>query len=303
MQRRARLGLTAAILALGLQGAANPMQPAGFVGAYPLRMDDPRFGGFSGIEVGGDGRHVHVLSDRGTWTEGEIARDAQGRITGVSLRPVAALKGTGEAPLKRSRADSEGIALAPDGSFYISFEGVARLLHYARLDGPAVNLPSPAAFARMPKNASLEALAVDGRGRLYTLPEDTRPAGADFPVWRWDGRDWSQPFTLPRRGEFLPVGADFGPDGRLYVLERAFYGLGGFASRVRAFTLRPEGLAAEEVVLQTDPGVHDNLEGLSVWRDPGGAIRLTMVSDDNHKFYLRNEIVEYRIPSGLHVGG
>lgn len=298
MQRRVSLGLTAAALALGLQGAANPMQPAGFVGAYALRMDDPRFGGFSGVEISADGSRIYVLSDRGGWTAGTLRRDGAGQITDVTLRPVTLLKGTGEAPLKKSRADSEGMALAPDGSFYISFEGVARVLHYQRLDGVAVNLPTPPAFARMPRNASLEALAVDGRGRLYTLPEDTRAAGADFPLWRWDGQDWSQPFTLPRRGEFLPVGADFGPDGRLYLLERAFYGLGGFASRVRAFALQGDGIAGEEVVLQTDPGVHDNLEGLSVWREAGGALRLTMVSDDNQKFYLRNEIVEYRIPAG-----
>ncbi len=303
MQRRARLGLTAALLALGLQGSANPSQPAGFVGAYAWRMDDPRFGGFSGVEIAEGGRHVIVLSDRGAWTEGWLTRDAAGRITGASLRPMVVMKATGEAPLKKSRADSEGLALAPDGSLYVSFEGVARILHYASLDSPATNLPSPEAFARMPRNASLEALAVDPRGRLYTMPEDTREKGGDFPVWRWDGKAWTQPFALPRRDEFLPVGADFGPDGRLYVLERAFYGLGGFASRVRALTLGGAGIQAEETVLQTAPGVHDNLEGLAVWRDDTGAIRLTMVSDDNQKFYLRNEIVEYRIPAAQGAGG
>ncbi len=297
MQRRARLALTIALLALGLQGAAESSRPAGFVGAYAWRAEDPRFGGFSAVEITDQGRHVTALSDRGAWTDGAVERDAEGRITGVSLRPMMLLKATGEAPLKQSRADSEGLALAPDGSAYVSFEGVARVLHYARLDGPAVNLPTPEAFRKMPRNAALEALAVDGRGLLYTLPEDTRETGADFPVWRWDGAAWSQPFLLPRRDEFLPVGADFGPDGRLYVLERAFYGLGGFASRVRAFTLSATGIAAEETVLRTDPGVHDNLEGLSVWADDDGTIRLTMVSDDNQKFYLRNEIVEYRLPA------
>ena len=36
--------------------------------------------------------------------------------------------------------------------------------------------------------------------------------------------------------------ADFGPDGQLYLLERDFGWLAGFATRVRRFTLGPDGL-------------------------------------------------------------
>ncbi|MGA0541032.1 esterase-like activity of phytase family protein [Neotabrizicola sp. VNH66] len=298
MQRRARLGLTAALLAVGLQGGASPFVPAGFVSSYAWKSDDPRFGGFSGVELSEDGRQIVVLSDRGTWTRGTVSRDGLGRITGVELEPMQELRATGDAPLKKSRSDSEGIAMAPDGTLYVSFEGVARVLRYDRFGGPAVNLPDAKAFALMPKNASLEALAVDASGALWTLPEDTRDKTQDFPFYRFDGERWTQPFSLPRRGPYLPVGADFGPDGRLYILERAFYGLGGFASRVRALRLTTDGIAAEEVVVETPAGAHDNLEGLSVWQDETGAIRLTMVSDDNHQFFLRNEIVEYRLPPG-----
>jgi len=91
------------------------------------------------------------------------------------------------------------------------------------------------------------------------------------------------------------VAADFGPDGRLYVLERQFRGLMGFASRVRRFRLGMDRLLAEETLLETAVGLHDNLEGLSVWRDAGGALRLTMIADDNFSFFQRTEIVEYRV--------
>jgi hypothetical protein len=43
-------------------------------------------------------------------------------------------------------------------------------------------------------------------------------------------------------------------------------------------------------------GQHDNLEGLSVWRDTKGTIRLTMIADDNFYFFQTTEIVEYGIP-------
>ncbi len=37
----------------------------------------------------------------------------------------------------------------------------------------------------------------------------------------------------------------------------------------------------DETLFDSTTGTYDNLEGLSVWRDAGGAIRLTMISDDN----------------------
>ena len=44
---------------------------------------------------------------------------------------------------------------------------------------------------------------------------------------------------------------------------------------------------------------HDNLEGLAVWRDDSGAIRLTMISDDNFNLLQRTELVEYAVPETL----
>ncbi len=137
----------------------------------------------------------------------------------------------------------------------------------------------------MQRNSSLEALAIDGNGWLYTLPERSGAEDAPFPVWRFRNGKWDQPFDLPRRGAFLPVGADFGPDGKIYMLERRFSGILGFASRVRRLTLGPDGVIDEQTVLESPTGRHDNLEGLAVWRDQAGAIRLTMISDDNFRFF------------------
>jgi len=147
----------------------------------------------------------------------------------------------------------------------------------------------------MPANAGLEALAIDSAGMLYTLPERSGAPTRPFPLYRFDGVRWSIPWRLPRRGRYLAVGADFGPDGRFYLLERDFNGLLGFSSRVRRFTLGPEGALTEETLLTTRNLRHGNLEGLSVWRDGAGEIRLTMVADDNFSFFQQTEIVEYRI--------
>lgn len=296
-------------LTLGLEGSAGSPAPSGFVGAFRWTSPDRQFGGWSGIEVSKDGTAFTALSDKGAYVQGRFQRDAAGAITGLAATQVTRLKSNTDAPLTGLRSDSEDLALAPDGSFYVSFEGVARVLHYQSIGGVAKNLRTPKAFAAFPRNASLESLAVDAKGVLYTIPEELtnskrlrlltgqpgNAGGGDFPVWRFARGNWTQPFTLQRRGTFLPVSADFGPDGRLYVLERDFHGISGFASRVRSFTVGASGLEAEKVILQSPTGLHDNLEGLSVWRDAGGAIRLTMVSDNNFLPIQRTEIVEYSL--------
>ena len=297
MPKRPVLALTAGLfLVLGLQGSASQPNPAGFLSAIPWRMADAEFGGFSGLELSGDGTSFAAITDKGWWTQGTLTRDAEGRITAIDAKPMRFLRGRAEGPLARGRQDAEGLAQAPDGSFYISFEQIPRVLRYATLDGPAQNLPTPREFARLQRNSALEALAIAPDGTLYTLPERSGELTRPFPVWRFRGGTWDQPFALRRDGGFLVVGADIGPDGRFYVLEREFHGITGFASRVRSFALSETGLSDERTELQSSVGQHDNLESISVWRAPDGSIRLTMISDDNFYFFQRTEIVEYRIP-------
>ena len=93
----------------------------------------------------------------------------------------------------------------------------------------------------------------------------------------------------------MPVGADFGPDGRLYVLERKFARI-GFRSRLRRFKWTDSALTQEETLIETSVATHDNLEGVSIWRDSRGQLRATMISDDNFLWIQRTEIVEYSLP-------
>ncbi|AWB50150.1 hypothetical protein HYN69_01125 [Gemmobacter aquarius] len=279
----------------GLQGSASPPLPAGYLQSYRWTLDDANFGGLSGIVVWPDGARFLAISDKGAFVEGRMERAADGSIAGVSSGPMRPLLARGSAGLAKGRTDSEGLAVGPDGRVFVSFEGVARVLEYDRISGSALNLPSHPDFARMQINSALEALAVDGEGTLYTLPERSGAMDRPFPVYRFRGGVWDQPFDVPRRGGFLAVDADVGPDGRFYLLEREFQGLAGFASRVRSFALTGGGVADERVEMQSATGQHDNLEGLSVWRDGTGGLRMTMVSDDNFNFFQTTEIVEYRV--------
>jgi hypothetical protein len=290
------LGVVLVLAMAGLSGSAQPSPPQGFLVQFEWQMDDPLFGGLSAVDVADDGLGLTVLSDSGAYAMGTIARDAAGQITNVTLAPFRRLKGLEDKPLAKGRDDSEGLAIDVQGAVYISFEGVARVLRYADISGSAENLPTPAEFKKLQHNSALEALAIDGDGVLYTIPERSGAATRPFPVFRFRNGVWDKNLSLPRTDGFMPVGADFGPDGRLYILLRQFHGLAGFSSRLIRTIVGEDSLGQIEVLIQSPVGYHSNLEGVSIWRDGAGYLRATMIADNNYLPFLANAIVEYRLP-------
>jgi hypothetical protein len=285
-------------LAAGGPGFPGGRSAAVLVGSYTWSQGGTGFGGFSGLEVTDDGEGFTALSDRGALVEGRFLRQ-DGIVVGAETGPLRRLKDHEGEPLERLQKDSEGLAIDRHGRIYVSFEGEHRVWSYRNSEAWALKLPRHPHFDRMQNNSSLEPLAIAPDGALYTLPERSGRRLLPFPVYRFRDNEWTQPFTLPRRGEYLPVGADFGPDGRFYLLERHFSGIFGFRNRIRSFALDDTGLNDERELLETSTGTHDNLEGLAVWRDATGAIRLTMISDDNFRFFQVTQFVEYRLPTAL----
>ncbi|SNR37735.1 esterase-like activity of phytase family protein [Puniceibacterium sediminis] len=292
MLRRSRVALGAALAALlTLQVSASPIQRAQFIDTFTWLMPDRGFGGFSGLEISSDGQSFTAIGDHAHIVQGQFQR-RDGRIAGVVSGPIKRIFDTRGKRLDLERRDSEGLAISADGRIFISFEGGNRVWEYH--EKQSVPLPHPKAFDKMQKNSGLEALAIDANGWLYTLPERSGALTRDFPVYRFRDGTWDQPFSIPRTAPFLVVGADFGPDGRLYILERSFTGF-SFQSRVRRFDVTDTSISAGETLLESSNGQFDNLEGLSVWRDAQGRIRLTMISDDNFRFFQITQFVEYAV--------
>ena len=270
--------------------ARIPAGAAEFVGAYDWNEEWEAFGGFSAIEVDPDGVGFTALSDRAAIVSGRLLRDPGGVVSDVEVTagPDWLLSIEGER-FQGLSGDSEGLAIGADGTTWIGFEGVARVR--TRDGQPPPGERDHPDFEELQLNASLEALAIDATGALYAIPERSGENDRPFPVYRHRDGIWDIAFSIPREGAFLVAGADIGPDDRLYVLERGFNGL-GFRTRVRRFGLDGTG---GETLLATATATHDNLEGIAVW-DDGEGIRLTMISDDNFRFFQQTEIVEYRIP-------
>lgn len=272
--------------------------PARLVSVHEFETQNDWFGGLSGLEMSSDGRQAHVISDRGVLVSADVIRDGDA-ITGFQIIRARSLWDHEQGPRKLPFSDAEGLAIDGDGTLYVSFEHIHRVLVYPEWGATGLWASYAPAWRTFPPNGGLEALAIAPDGTLYSLPEKKLIAGTAAPVYRLKpGQTWEQPFTLPLTERFAPVGADFGPDGRFYLLERGLYPF-GFFSRVRVMDITETGVTNISTLLETRLGEFGNLEGLSVWQDERGDIRLSMVSDDNFKSFLPGQIVEYVLPTGV----
>lgn len=250
----------------------------------------PFFGGFSAIELNTDRNRALLISDRGFAVRLRLLRDAQGALTSVEKIDHFTLRDLEGAPLGGHNRDAEGMDQRPDGTLFIAFESPrSRIWRYDDERGRARAVSAPSAWRGLPGNQGIEALAIDARGVIHALPETAQDGG--FAVWRLTD-DWRIAGRIPQRGAFVPVGADFGPDGNLYLLERRFR-VAFFATRISR--LRPGAWDQPETLVQTPMGALDNHEGIAVARDADGVLWATTVSDDNQRALQRTEIAEFRL--------
>lgn len=293
MRRRSFLQLGAAALVAGPGCARAAVPPSGRIRRLSLSHPDPRFGGFSALHLAANGQDCLLMSDRGLFVALRLLRDAEGDLLDaevLSLTPMLGLRGEG---LRAGGRDSEGLAMGPDGSLYVSFEGAGggKIWRYRRPGAQAEAMPFSRSFASLPKNGALEALAMDPQGRLVAMPED--PPGPKLPLYRLEAQGWREIALLERTEGLKPVALDYGPDGALYLLERGFMAP-VFQSRLSRLTLGPS--TGRTVLWHSGWGQYGNLEGLSITLRSGRELRATMVADNNQLPFLANEMIELPLP-------
>jgi hypothetical protein len=255
-------------------------------------LDAPWFGGWSGIEVTDQGNQLTVISDRGQLTRGRMNRN-NGKLASVTVQSSKHLGRATGGRVRKKASDAEGLAISDSGQAHISFEHHHRIMRTdiatARTSG-RIALPFQNTLG---DNAGVEALAVGLDGTLFAIGEQVLPNDAPFPLYAYSSGKWRISARIPKRGPFVPVGADFDSKGRLWLLERAVTPL-GFRSRIRMFVIDPRA-PQEYTLLTTLPARYDNLEGISVWDDAHGKMHVSMISDDNFMRILRTQIVEYTV--------
>ncbi|NNE82068.1 MAG: esterase-like activity of phytase family protein [Silicimonas sp.] len=251
------------------------------------------FVGVSGIEVSADGREFISVADRGWWLEGQFIREGE-KITGVQIRRLEAIIGQDGLPVAARRvgdwSDAEGLAIAPDGTAWVTFERWAHVWWFEKPYSRANWVKDHPTFYDHADNWQLEAAAIHPDGTVYVFSE--KPLIEGFPIYRLgEDRLWTIDGYLPERDVFAIVGADFDADGTLYLLERKLVVGLWWQSRIRRVRLTED---VDDTLWTSERGEYGNLEGISVWRDDKG-LRLTLVADNNGGESEPTEFVEFRL--------
>ncbi|WP_168192151.1 esterase-like activity of phytase family protein [Pararhodobacter marinus] len=249
------------------------------VARYRIPLMSGGINDFSGIATS-DGTNIYMVSDHGFIVAARLQRGYGQSIDGMQIRQVALLRGEDGRPLSGSLRDAEGLSIGRDGAFYVSFEQHNRVLRYPSLGSAAQSTGMHHDFERLRAGSGLQSVAVDPSGRIYSIPKRAARATYGFPSYMYTNGSWTGAFRIPSDGHFYPVSADFGPDGALYILEQESAGR-GYRSQVRRFRVNGQAISEGQWVMRSEYNQFGNLEGLAVFRDWNGRIRLLMVSDDD----------------------
>jgi hypothetical protein len=309
------LGLLAAACAPGRAGEAPPVvaQPVAlhterdevrevgrleYLAGFALAARDPRFGGLSALWLEPDGASLLAASDRGTLWAARLDHAADGTLIGFAgWQALAPGRRPGDPTHPRDQ-DAEAIAVDRDGRLIIAYEGTHRLRRFPADDPTAVPeaLPLPGALARR-SNTGIEALADLADGRLLALSEGMPDGRGDISGWIIDD-DGALEVSWARTGGFVPTGADR-LDDVIYVVERRFSVLGGFAARIvrlaTADVVPGARLEGEELALLRSPLLVDNFEGIAARRGADGRTLLYLVSDDNFTVLQRTLLLQFAL--------
>jgi hypothetical protein len=286
-----------------------------FRGGLVLTSPSERFGGWSGLVMGTDGRRLLAISDVGSWMSADVAYDDAGAPAAFASARIGPLLGEDGRPLRGKREqDAESVALVDgtleQGTLLIGFERRHRIGRFpvrgGEVQAPSGFLPLPGEADSMPPNEGIEAIAVLQSGPLRGSPVAfaERLVGGDgyHTGWIWvEGQ--------PRRIQLQDIegfaisDAAGLPDGGLLILER-FYEQSADGRKDRRMRIRrlsageiePGARLAGHTVVQADSGCEiDNMEGLAVHRGAQAQMVVSLISDDNFNPDQRTVFLQFTL--------
>ena len=252
-----------------------------YLSGVALQSNNPRFGGFSGMIIGADGRTLLAISDRGTWWIGRLYfRD--GILTEIDDNSMGPITGPDGRPLIGIQQDAEALTLSPDGVAYVAFERDHRILEFhlpepndlrSALYAPTRALPRLEAMRQAPNNGGVEAMAALGRNLLLAITENMMVNDNDRRGWLIYNNVYLPLSYRPAQG-FSPTGLTILPDGNLLMVERRYSPLTGVAVRlciIARNTIAPETtLICDPVADLRPPLTVDNFEAVAARQNDAG---------------------------------
>lgn len=275
-----------------------------FLAGFELDLDDPMFGGLSGLEISADGQRLTAVSDNGWWLTADLEHDDLGRLTavqGLKLQPLLDLdsKPFSAQPgdLPKIWGDAESVAQSSDDSMLVAFERRHRLWSYDQLDAVPTAIGVPEEVNLLKSNHSLESVDFLSDGRILIFAEE--PIGDDQMIMGWVLEDeaWRE-IAYQGRDDFNVTDMTVLADGRIIVLERWFVPPVFLKTRLREFTTdmladNHGPIDGRVLATFTNSLLIDNFEGLTARPAPDGGYWLYMVSDDNYNSYQRTLLYQF----------
>jgi hypothetical protein len=274
-----------------------------FRGGLVLTSSYRFFGGFSALRIRNDGSRFLALSDRAFWLSGRIFYE-NGRLAGMTdafMAPVLDSRGI------PSSWDTESLAESGDIS-YVGIEGLNQIMRFDYGKSGFLSRGRPIAIPPgikdLPDNEGLEALEFVPKGfpiagTLIAISERGLDEAGNIKGFLIEG-PYPGSFSVKRSYDYDISDAALLPNGDLLLLERKYSFLSGVHMRIRRVALgalKPGALVDGPVLIEADMRCQiDDMEALSVFRNPSGEIILTLLSDDNFSPLQRTLLLQFRLP-------
>ena len=263
------------------------------VGFLNIDRNEKNYGGFSGLLIQNEGSEAFLITDKSFFFILKLHRNEDDILNGYSvIRKGRILSSKGD-HLNGRNTDSESIAMDKNNNYYISFESNHRIMMHRTIEGKGVFVPKHPLFKNLSVNKGIEALAIDNDNRLMAIPEKPPLGISDIPIFRLENNKWEIVKYFKMKENFLVTDAEILPQGLLLLLERKFSWTQGFKTRFRLISLDKFDNREPITVFTSTSNQFDNLEGLALWKDRKGEMRLLTVSDDNFHPLQQSEIREF----------
>ena len=263
------------------------------VGFLNIDANEEDYGGFSGLVVRNQGSEALVVTDKSFFFVLELHRNEDDNLTGYSVIKRGRILSSKGEHLAGRNTDSESIVLDANNNYYISFESNHRIMMHAEIGGKGVFMPKHPMFNKLSVNKGIEALAIDNDNRLIAIPEKPPLGISDIPIFRLQNNKWKIIRYVKIKDNFLVTDAEILPQGLLLILERRFSWTQGFKTRFRLISLDKFDNTEPITVFTSAANQFDNLEGVTLWKDRKGEMRILTVSDDNFHPLQQSEIREF----------
>jgi hypothetical protein len=278
-----------------------------FRGGLVLSSSAYGFGGWSGLRLSADGRHLLAVSDHGHWLAADIAYDGP-RPTGITHAEMAPLREANGEPFPPRERDTESLEVEGTTA-WIGAEGTNRIWRFdlahggiAGATGHAIAVPAEMRRG-VPFNGGYEALArvpadEPHAGALVVVTEEELDEAGNHVAWLLD-HGGAHRWALKMRDGFAVSDMSFLPDGDLAVLERRYRPPLSLRMRVRLVRwadVAPGKTVDGRVLIEASLADEiDNMEGISAFRAKDGTTVLTLMSDDNFNPLERTLLLQFAL--------